>query len=224
MLMKSDESPLAQAAPAGLGANAQQLSSMMDAINRVQALIEFDLQGRVLHANSNFLKVFGYTLDEVVGQHHRLFCEPEFSRSSEYDLFWKHLASGELHAGEFKRLAKNGQAVWIQASYNPIFDEAGKNLLHHVKSYAASFVFHNNRSFVPSALIACGISKIMSRRCEVKNLPLGRCIMNCCDIKTLSETSIRKYICVVSNLFFRVSINFDFVLDESGRNSFYCQN
>ncbi|MEY4755383.1 MAG: hypothetical protein RJA34_281, partial [Pseudomonadota bacterium] len=77
---------------------------------------------------SNFLKVFGYTLDEVVGQHHRLFCEPEFSRSSEYDLFWKHLASGELHAGEFKRLAKNGQAVWIQASYNPIFDEAGKVL------------------------------------------------------------------------------------------------
>jgi len=98
----------------------------VDAVERVQAVIEFDLKGRILRANENFLATFGYASEEVVGQHHRLFCDPLYVRSPEYLKFWEHLGQGEFNAGEFRRIAKNGAEVWIQASYNPIFDPDGK--------------------------------------------------------------------------------------------------
>ncbi|RYE62901.1 MAG: PAS domain S-box protein, partial [Oxalobacteraceae bacterium] len=98
----------------------------MAAIDRAQAVIEFDLEGRILHANQNFLDTLGYALDDVVGQQHTMFCDPVYARSHEYRAFWKHLGSGEFHAGEFKRIAKDGHPVWIQATYNPILDADGK--------------------------------------------------------------------------------------------------
>ncbi len=96
------------------------------AINRVQAVIEFDLTGKVLAANQNFLSSFGYELEDVIGRHHRMFCDPEYTRSPEYVAFWDRLGRGEFDAGEYRRVNKDGQDVWIQASYNPIFDAAGK--------------------------------------------------------------------------------------------------
>jgi methyl-accepting chemotaxis protein len=102
------------------------------AIDRVQAVIEFDVAGRVLHANKNFLDVFGYTLEEVQGQHHRIFCDSNYVRSPEYMLFWERLGNGEFNAGEFQRIGKTGKDVWIQASYNPVFDAEG-HLLKVVK-------------------------------------------------------------------------------------------
>jgi methyl-accepting chemotaxis protein len=102
-----------------------EVQAQLDAIDRVQAVIEFDLGGHVLHANQNFLDLTGYTLAEVQGQHHRLFCEASYSQSPAYTAFWQHLSSGQLHSGEFKRLAKNGREIWIQASYNPVFDPEG---------------------------------------------------------------------------------------------------
>ena len=101
------------------------LAAIYQALDRAQAIIEFDMGGTVLAANSNFLEVFGYTLEEVVGQHHRIFCEPRYAGSSEYSEFWSQLARGELHSAEFKRLAKNGDAVWLRASYNPVLDDKG---------------------------------------------------------------------------------------------------
>lgn len=98
----------------------------MAAINRVQAVIEFDLQGRVLAVNPNFLNTFGYTKDELVGQHHRLFCDPAYVRSPEYLVFWERLGRGEFDAGEYRRIDKKGQDIWIQASYNPVLDAEGK--------------------------------------------------------------------------------------------------
>jgi len=98
----------------------------MAALDRAQAVIEFDLEGRILHANQNFLDTLGYGLDDVVGQHHAMFCDPAYARSHEYRAFWKHLGSGEFHAGEFKRIASDGRPVWIQATYNPIMDAEGK--------------------------------------------------------------------------------------------------
>jgi len=98
----------------------------IDAIHRVQAVIEFDLEGRVLNANDNFLNTFGYGLGEIVGQHHRMFCEPHYARSTDYAHFWKQLGSGQSHAGDFKRLDKHGNPVWIHATYNPVFDACGK--------------------------------------------------------------------------------------------------
>ncbi|MRW91487.1 PAS domain S-box protein [Duganella sp. FT80W] len=96
------------------------------AMDRVQAVIEFDLQGRVLSANDNFLAVVGYQLDEIKGQHHRMFCDAEYAHSTDYLTFWERLARGEFHAGEFHRRSKSGKDIWILASYNPIFDGDGK--------------------------------------------------------------------------------------------------
>lgn len=96
------------------------------AVNRVQAVIEFSLDGRVLHANDNFLRTFGYSLQEVVGQHHSIFCAPDFAKSHEYIAFWDRLERGDFHAGEYRRLDKQGREVWIQASYNPVLNAEGR--------------------------------------------------------------------------------------------------
>ena len=96
------------------------------AISRVQAVIEFDVNGLILDANTNFLNTFGYALPELVGQHHRMFCQPEFAESSEYANLWARLGRGEFIAGRFRRLAKDGTEIWLQASYNPILDTTGK--------------------------------------------------------------------------------------------------
>ncbi len=101
---------------------------MVRAIRRAQAVIEFDLDGRVISANENFLRIFGYTLDEVVGKHHRIFCEPGYAESADYARFWQKLARGEYVADEFKRVSKEGAEVWLQASYNPIMDVEGRPL------------------------------------------------------------------------------------------------
>ncbi|MGI9330578.1 MAG: PAS domain-containing protein [Gammaproteobacteria bacterium] len=102
------------------------LEAIYQAIDRVQAVIEFSLDGTVITANDNFLNTFGYSSDEIVGQHHRMFCEPDYAASSEYANFWKKLGSGEFHTAEFKRLAKNKRPIWLRASYNPVFDKTGK--------------------------------------------------------------------------------------------------
>lgn len=103
-----------------------ELYASYDAVNRSQAVIEFDPSGIILTANENFLKAMGYELSEIQGQHHRMFATPEYQRSREYSAFWEKLNRGELDAGEYKRLGKGGKEIWIQASYNPVFDEQGK--------------------------------------------------------------------------------------------------
>ena len=100
--------------------------SLWTAIDRVQAVIEFDLQGRVLTANENFLAVSGYQLDEIRGQHHRMFCDEQLAKSAPYRDFWFKLARGDVDSGIYKRFGKGGREFWIQASYNPVFDGEGK--------------------------------------------------------------------------------------------------
>ena len=102
------------------------LRGQLAAIAKAQAVIEFKLDGTVLTANENFLNVMGYTLGEIQGRSHSLFVEPAFRDSDEYRGFWQKLARGEYEAGVFKRIAKGGREVWLQASYNPILDESGK--------------------------------------------------------------------------------------------------
>jgi methyl-accepting chemotaxis protein len=98
----------------------------MAAINRAQALIEFTLDGTIVTANDNFLAATGYSLDEIRGKHHRMFCDADYVQSKEYQTFWSDLAAGDISAGQFRRLGKNGREVWINASYNPILDARGK--------------------------------------------------------------------------------------------------
>jgi methyl-accepting chemotaxis protein len=104
----------------------QDLKGQVAAINKVQGVIEFDLTGKVLAANENFLHLLGYTLEEIRGQHHSMFVDPAWRQSVEYRLFWEKLARGEYDAGQYKRIGKGGKEVWIQASYNPILDLNGK--------------------------------------------------------------------------------------------------
>ncbi|MEM6366310.1 MAG: PAS domain-containing protein, partial [Planctomycetota bacterium] len=96
------------------------------AISRSQAMIEFTLDGTILDANENFLATVGYTIDEIRGQHHRIFCDPDYAASAEYKRFWNKLGGGEYVCDQFKRFTKSGEPVWIEASYNPILDAAGR--------------------------------------------------------------------------------------------------
>lgn len=109
---------------------AQKIRSMedagkIDAINRAQAVIEFNLDGMIVSANDNFLKAMGYSLTEIQGKHHRMFVEPALRESAGYREFWAALGRGEYQAAEYKRLGKGGREVWILASYNPILDNTG---------------------------------------------------------------------------------------------------
>jgi methyl-accepting chemotaxis protein len=110
---------------------AQKVRSMEDAgkiaaISRAQAVIEFNLDGTIVTANENFLKVLGYSLSEIQGKHHGMFVVPSDRDSAAYREFWAALNRGELRKGEFKRVGKGGKEVWILASYNPILDDTGK--------------------------------------------------------------------------------------------------
>ena len=98
----------------------------IDAIGKAQAVIEFNLDGTIITANENFLKTMGYSLDEIKGKHHGMFVEPSYRESAEYKAFWAALGRGEYQAAEYKRIGKGGKEVFIQASYNPILDMAGK--------------------------------------------------------------------------------------------------
>ncbi|KQR68937.1 chemotaxis protein [Rhizobium sp. Leaf341] len=98
----------------------------IDAVSRAQAVIEFAPNGTILTANDNFLKVLGYSLSEIVGQHHSMFVDPAYRASASYKAFWEKLNAGEFVSSEFTRISKSGQAVYIQASYNPVFDPKGR--------------------------------------------------------------------------------------------------
>ena len=101
-------------------------AAQLDAIDKSQAIIEFSMDGKILTANDNFLKTVGYTLPEIQGRHHSMFAEEAYQRSPAYREFWADLNRGLYKAGEFKRFGKGGKEVYIQASYNPILDLAGK--------------------------------------------------------------------------------------------------
>jgi methyl-accepting chemotaxis protein len=96
------------------------------ALNRSQAVIEFDLDGNILDANPNFLSTIGYGLDEIKGRHHSMFVTPDYAASRDYKEFWDNLRRGQFQAGQFHRIGKGGRPVWIEASYNPILDAKGK--------------------------------------------------------------------------------------------------
>ena len=102
-----------------------ELEGKIKALNRVQAIIEFDTQGNVITANDNFLKTLGYSLDEIRHKHHRIFCDEQYASTLDYARFWEKLARGEFDQGQYKRLNKAGREIWIQASYNPVFDVKG---------------------------------------------------------------------------------------------------
>lgn len=128
------------------------LQAINSALNKVQALIEFQLDGTILHANENFLATVGYTLGEVVGKHHSMFCDPEYVRSPAYQEFWAKLRQGEFERAQYRRIAKGGRDVWIDASYNPILDSAG--VPYKVIKFATDITAHKVRANEHAGLIS----------------------------------------------------------------------
>ncbi|MDB5535283.1 MAG: chemotaxis protein, partial [Devosia sp.] len=118
--------------------------SKVEAIMRSQAVIEFNLDGTIITANDNFLATLGYALDEIAGKHHRMFVEPEFAAGADYHRFWQELGQGKFQSGEYKRIAKGGKEVWIQATYNPVLSKAGKVL--KVIKFATDITAQKNRA------------------------------------------------------------------------------
>ncbi|MGJ7557141.1 methyl-accepting chemotaxis protein [Variovorax sp. RB3P1] len=101
--------------------------SQLAAVGRAQAVIEFDLQGRILRANRNFLDALGYRHEhEIVGKHHSMFVSAEERQGAAYRAFWEHLGRGQFHQGQFARVGRNGNTVWIEANYNPVLDHSGQ--------------------------------------------------------------------------------------------------
>ncbi|MDW6094658.1 methyl-accepting chemotaxis protein [Vibrio rhizosphaerae] len=108
---------------------------MIAALLRSTAVIEFDLNGHVLTANDNFLRTMGYKKEQIIGKHHRIFCEPELYNSPEYEDFWRELKRGNFISDRFKRIDKHGNTVWLEASYNPIHNNHGE--LYKVVKFAS---------------------------------------------------------------------------------------
>ena len=108
--------------------------NLIGALVRSTAVIEFDLNGNVLTANERFLSGMGYSLAQIKGKHHRMFCEPEDYNSAEYQNFWRRLNAGEFVAERFKRVDSHGRVVWLEASYNPVLD--ANNKLYKVVKFA----------------------------------------------------------------------------------------
>lgn len=124
-MLKRTESTRAARSKSADSRTLVELRGKIAAINKSQAVIEFKLDGTVITANDNFLSAVGYRLDEIQGRHHALFVDLDYRSSDEYRRFWEKLGRGEYDSGQYKRLGKGGKEVWIQASYNPIFDARG---------------------------------------------------------------------------------------------------
>ncbi|MGE3302410.1 MAG: PAS domain S-box protein [Hyphomonadaceae bacterium] len=141
-------------------------SGFVAAIHRSQAVIEFTLDGAILDANENFLRTLGYRLDEIVGRHHSMFVDPTERASEAYQLFWRKLGRGEYDAGKYRRIAKDGREVWIQASYNPVLDAAGKPV--KVVKFAADITAAENAAreamFKSAAFSGASVAMMMIDR------------------------------------------------------------
>ena len=99
---------------------------LVDALNRSMAVVQFDMNGRVLGANANFLAAMGYRLEEILGKPHAQFCRPDYRASADYRVFWERLRSGQFFSGECERVTRSGRPIWLEATYNPMLDEQGR--------------------------------------------------------------------------------------------------
>ncbi|PIK80600.1 pili assembly chaperone [Pseudomonas sp. 382] len=138
--------------------------SLLKAIGRSMAVVEFTPQGRVIKANPNFLATMGYRMEEVVGRHHGLFCLPHERESGAYRDFWASLNRGEYHSHRFERINKQGQTVYLEASYNPIFDNKGR--LYKVVKFASDITAQVSTQ--QSAADAAHASSVQTDACARK--------------------------------------------------------
>jgi methyl-accepting chemotaxis protein len=132
--------------------NARDAVAQLEAINRSQAVIEFNTDGTIITANKNFLDTMGYRLEEISGQHHRMFVDPETRQSAEYRAFWDNLKRGQYQSGAYKRFGKGGRPIWIRASYNPVVDGSGRTV--KIVKFATDVTAQRIRSMEDAGKIA----------------------------------------------------------------------
>ncbi|MFZ4712469.1 MAG: methyl-accepting chemotaxis protein [Bacteriovoracaceae bacterium] len=134
---------------------------LRDAVDKSFAMIEFDLTGKIISANANFLSTLGgYSLNEVQGKHHSMFCDKDYVNSQQYRNFWEQLANGVSQTGEFKRLTKANKEVWISAAYSPIKDENGK--LYRVVKVASDITETKKMAFMKQMVDLSPINTMFS--------------------------------------------------------------
>ncbi len=157
---------------------------MLNALNSSMAVIEFSLDGKVLKANDNFLSAMGYSKEQVIGQHHRIFCEQEEANSQAYQEFWQRLATGRFVSERFKRLTRQGQAIWLEASYNPIHNDRGE--LYKVVKFATDITEQVNQeqSMAQAAFLASEVSEETGTQTVLGQQVIGSTVEN---MQKLSE-------------------------------------
>ncbi|MBF4990631.1 methyl-accepting chemotaxis protein [Methylophilus sp. QUAN] len=133
-------------------------AGQISAISKVMGVIEFDLTGKITDVNDNFAAVTGYSKQEIIGQHHQMFVEASYKNSPAYKQFWEKLGQGIADEGQYKRVGKGGREIWLQASYNPIFDDEGKPF--KIVKYATDITSEKRRNADFAGQISA-ISKVM---------------------------------------------------------------
>ncbi len=131
-----------------------QVHDVFLALDRSLAIVEFDRKGHVLSVNQNFLKLFGYSIDELLGAHHRVFCDEAYVNSDEYKQFWERLNQGQHFSGKFRRVSKAGQPIWLEATYNPVFNSAGtlQKIVKYASDITERVMLENENQSVINAL------------------------------------------------------------------------
>ncbi len=143
------------------------LAGQLEAIGKLQAVIEFNMDGTIITANENFLNTVGYRLADIQGQHHSIFVESNYRESQEYRLFWEKLNRGEYDSAEYLRIGQGGKEIWIQASYNPIFDLNGNPF--KVVKYAVDITQQKNAEKQIDSLINAASKGDLSERIDVSD-------------------------------------------------------
>lgn len=130
----------------------------LDSLSRSSAIIEFEKDGTIIDCNENFINAVGYRKTDIIGKHHRIFCDPEYAATTEYQDFWRRLNNGEYFSGQFKRVNAQGQTLWLEASYNPVYDSNGK--LYRIVKFATDITAQTEQAELEreSAAIAYRIS------------------------------------------------------------------
>ena len=152
----------------------QKARQMLESIKGTSAFIEFTPDGIIVDANANFLAAVGYSLADIVGKHHRIFCDRAYSQSAEYQGFWQRLAQGQAFTDKFQRFTKDKQAIWLEASYNPVKDDNGK--VHSIVKIATDIT-----DYVSKADVQNGILSALDRSTAVISFALDGTIIEAND-------------------------------------------
>ncbi|EGT5683675.1 PAS domain S-box protein [Cronobacter turicensis] len=170
--------------------------AILKAAHRSMAIIEFTPDGHIVSANENFCKASGYTLNEIIGKHHRIFCERDYATSAEYADFWRKLNHGEFASGDFRRVTKHRHELWLRASYSPVFDDKGR--LYRVVKFAYDVTAEVQKS--RDERQATERAEAVSRETLTKTVEIRKTLDDCVTAMENIQRNMEQVIAIVTNL------------------------